>query len=132
MGQVPPVGRCMPPPPAAQWLRQAWRSPGPALYIEDASTTGTVTVRRNFRSLRDPNIRRRIRVQQEWSADTEFALYDASGALIGRSATVSTGARMIWSRVETRAVAPKTARLASIEVYTAVHPCLKRGGTGSM
>ncbi|MBC9821925.1 hypothetical protein [Terrabacter sp. MAHUQ-38] len=45
-----------------------------------------------------------------------LVFFDAAGTVVGRSSVASTGASMVWSRVETRAVAPATARSASIQI----------------
>ncbi|HET7399828.1 MAG TPA: hypothetical protein VFJ94_15025 [Intrasporangium sp.] len=92
-----------------------------SLLVEDTSTTAPVSVSR-ARFYVTPGTTYHA---QGYAYSTKgfqslsLVFYDASGAVVGRSTTPTTGATMVWSRVETHAAAPATATTASIEVSSA-------------
>lgn len=90
-----------------------------ALFVEDTSSTSAVTARRKFAVVGGVEYHAQAYVFTKSGLQSlGLKFYDASGRVVGSASTPTTGARMIWSRVETRAVAPSTATTASIDIAT--------------
>ncbi|WP_353951811.1 hypothetical protein V6K52_19655 [Knoellia sp. S7-12] len=54
------------------------------------------------------------------SQSLSLQFYDAAGAVVGRQTALTTGASMVWSRLELRSPAPAAARTASIQLASSV------------
>ncbi|MEO5980873.1 MAG: hypothetical protein ABIQ13_01015 [Pedococcus sp.] len=91
-----------------------------SMYVEDTSTTQSVTARRSVTKV-TPGAEYHVQGYVMPKTGTQYLglrFYNAAGAVVLRAATPSTTSTMLWSRVEAHAVAPVGSTSVAVEIYT--------------